>query len=78
MQSQQHTMSDLFAQLGLKDDRASIESFIRHHRPLPDDVELTDAPFWSPTQAAFLRAEHDKDADWVGPIDVLDVRLRRR
>ena len=47
-----HSMPELFAQLGLPDDAASIQSFIQQHRPLPMGIRLFDAPFWSPSQAA--------------------------
>lgn len=70
-----HTLADLFRQLGLADDKAAIESFIQKHRPLPGDVALADAPFWSESQAQFLREEKDDDADWAELIDALAVRL---
>jgi hypothetical protein len=34
MQAQLHSMSNLFAQLGLPADDAAIEDFIARHRPL--------------------------------------------
>jgi hypothetical protein len=70
-----HTLADLFRQLGLADDTAAIEAFIQSHRPLPGDVALADAPFWSAAQAQFLREEKDDDADWAELIDALAVRL---
>jgi hypothetical protein len=77
MESSTHTLSQLFAQLGLADDKASIERFIAQHTPLPDDVKLADAPFWTPAQATFLRSEWNKDADWVELIDTLDTSMRQ-
>lgn len=76
MENQQHTIHHLFAQLGLPDDPASVDAFIATHAPLPHDVRLADASFWTPTQAAFLRAEIAEDADWSAVVDTLDARLR--
>lgn len=76
MQSAQHTFNDLFAQLGLPSDEASIERFIATHAPLPDDVPLARAPFWNPSQRAFLREEILGDADWAELVDALNERLR--
>jgi hypothetical protein len=36
---------------------------------------LSDAPFWTPSQAAFLREEILEDADWASVIDELNVDL---
>jgi hypothetical protein len=47
MESPIHSLGDLFRQLGLPDDSASIEDFIATHRPLPAGVALADAPFWA-------------------------------
>ena len=71
-----HELSDLFRQLGLPDDPAAIEAFVASHRPLPGDVTVADAPFWSAGQAQFLREEIQSDADWAELIDVLSARLR--
>ncbi len=35
-----HSLEDLFAQLGLNSDTASVENFIAQHRPLPNEVAL--------------------------------------
>lgn len=70
-----HDLKDLFGQLGLPDDAVSIDRFIASHRPLPAGVALADAPFWSASQAQFLREEIDDDADWAELIDSLAVRL---
>ena len=55
MQAQMHTLNNLFAQLGLPADEAGLENFIATHRPLANDIPLYRAPFWSPTQRAFLK-----------------------
>jgi len=71
-----HTMSNLFAQLGLPADPESIDGFIAAHRPLADGIALYRAPFWSASQRAFLKEEIIEDADWAGVIDELNGRLR--
>ncbi|NMF89516.1 DUF2789 domain-containing protein [Aromatoleum petrolei] len=76
MEQPLHTMSHLFAQLGLASDEVAIERFIAAHAPLPCGVELARAPFWSPQQAAFLSEELKEDADWAEIVDQLNVRLR--
>lgn len=73
-----HVFSDLFAQLGLPNDAASIETFIRTHSPLPETVKLCDAPFWTTAQAAFLREQLANDADWAELVDQLSVAVRER
>ncbi len=71
-----HTFSELFDQLGLPSDAASIEGFIETHRPLPEDIFLVNAPFWSTGQRNFLREVMTQDADWVGLVDQLNAQLR--
>ena len=70
-----HTMSNLFAQLGLASEPAEIARFIASHRPIPESMRLADAPFWSPAQATFLREEILEDADWAVIIDELNADL---
>jgi hypothetical protein len=77
MEQQRHDLASLFAQLGLANDPAAIDAFIAAHRPLPEDVALADAPFWTPAQAAFLAEELQADADWAEVIDELNMDLRR-
>ena len=76
MDSTNHRFSDLFAQLGLPTGNASIEAFLHKHSPLAADVELANAPFWSASQAAFLREEWRDDADWAQLVDQLSLALR--
>lgn len=75
METPNHQLSDLFSQLGLPDDAASIEAFVASHRPLADGVRLADAPFWSVSQAQLLRQKLADDADWVGLVDTLNAML---
>ena len=70
-----HQLGDLFRQLGLPDDPASIESFIATHRPLPAGVALADASFWTPSQAQFLPEERSDDADGAEIVDTLGSLL---
>lgn len=78
MTSHHHSMTDLFAQLGLPCEPGQIQAFIAQHRPLADDVRLADAPFWTPAQAAFIREQRQLDADWSQQIDALSVSLREK
>ena len=76
MNSAHHTMQELFAQLGLPEDDASIQAFTEQHRPLPMSIRIYDAPFWSVSQAALIREKLTEDADWAVLIDTLNVQLR--
>jgi len=69
------TLQTLFEQLGLDSDQASIDSFVESHGPLPEDVKLVDADFWTPQQAKFLKDELREDADWAQVVDELNVLL---
>lgn len=70
-----HSMNTLFRQLGLDDSDPDIEQFILDHRPLPANVCLHDANFWTPAQAGFLKEAIEDDADWAETVDELDARL---
>ena len=75
MESTVHPFSELFAQLDLADDNASIQQFIATHSPIPNDMRLEDAPFWSTAQSQLLREERRDDADWAMVVDRLNVAL---
>ena len=75
MESTVHPFSELFAQLGLADDNASIQQFISTHSPIPNDMRLEDAPFWSTAQSQLLREERRDDADWAMVVDRLNEAL---
>jgi hypothetical protein len=77
MEPTNHTINDLFIQLGLPSEDADIEDFIRTHSHMAGYISLAEAPFWTPAQAAFLREETLKDADWVEVIDQLNTRLHK-
>ncbi len=75
MELPNHTLSDLFKQLGLPADPASIEAFVASHRPLPDGIAVADSSFWTPSQAQFLREAIRADADWAEVVDSLGSML---
>jgi hypothetical protein len=78
MEKHQHSMSNLFAQLGQASDDAAIAHFIETHRPLPESMQLHEAPFWTPAQACFLRESILQDADWAEVADELNAELHTR
>lgn len=72
-----HPLGELFCQLGLPDSPEDIRRFIHQHRPLPQTLNLSEAPFWSPSQVSFLREQWlADDGDWVVQIDQLNALLR--
>ena len=76
MEANLHSMSDLFNQLGLPSRPCDIQAFTELYGPLADPFRLHQAPFWTPWQAAFLEEQFLLDADWIGIIDELDMKLR--
>ncbi|MBS1228359.1 MAG: hypothetical protein H6R17_1636 [Proteobacteria bacterium] len=75
MEQHTHTMSHLFSQLGQDSDAAAIAHFITTYRSLPGGIRLSDAAFWTPTQAAFLREAIQDDSDWSEIVDQLNSAL---
>ena len=75
MDTGNHELCGLFAQLGLDCSPQAIRHFIQTH-PLPADVALVDAPFWSASQAAFLRQSLAYDAEWSEAVDTLAIALQ--
>jgi hypothetical protein len=73
-----HNMSNLFAQLGQANDEQAIARFIETWQPLANGVQLHEAAFWTPSQAAFLREAILDDADWAEVADALNVGLHAR
>ena len=67
----------LFEQLGLDASPEGIETFIAKHRTLSNFVHLHEAPFWTASQARFLREELCRDGGWAEVVDELSERLRR-
>ncbi|MDY6798824.1 MAG: DUF2789 domain-containing protein [Pseudomonadota bacterium] len=76
MDTSKHSLNTLFEQLGMPSDNASIEKFVAQHSPLPREIALQDAPFWSESQSHFLEEGLEEDSDWAEIIDELDAMLR--
>ena len=76
MDMTQHTMENLFLQLGLDNSEEAIEQFIKQH-DLHENVKLENAYFWSPAQAAFIKECLALDSDWAEVVDQLNVQLRQ-
>lgn len=72
-----HPFHELFEQLGLGGKPEEILSFLQAHAPLPHEVALADAPFWTSSQAEFLRDALAADSDWIVVVDALNAALRR-
>ncbi|MEO5795710.1 MAG: DUF2789 domain-containing protein [Rhodoferax sp.] len=76
MDTHSHPFHALFAQLGLPSDDTDIAHFLAMNAPLPGNVLLPDAPFWSPAQATFLHEALLQDSDWAELADQLSQALR--
>jgi hypothetical protein len=72
-----HPFHELFEQLGLDSSPQGIAAFLRQHAPLPHELALPDAPFWTSAQADFLREAVMDDSDWAEVVDALNAALRR-
>lgn len=72
-----HHFDDLFAQLGLPSDADGIAHFLTAHASMADGLRLPDAPYWTLSQASFLRDALLQDSDWSGLVDQLSKALRR-
>jgi hypothetical protein len=75
MEATHHQFHELFDQLGLPSSEAEIREFISTHRPLPGDVKITEAPFWTEPQSRLLKELLLQDADWAEMVDQLNVAL---
>lgn len=76
MDTSMHTMENLFMQLGLENNEQAIEQFIQQHR-LDENTKIENAPFWSPSQSAFIKECLALDSDWAEVVDQLNVQLRQ-
>jgi hypothetical protein len=76
MNAGHQTINNLFSQLGLPDGTRDVDAFIVRHQPLPQDMQLAEAPFWNEAQRRFLEEAFLEDADWAEAVDELDARLR--
>ena len=78
MENPAHPLRELFNQLGLPSDTASIDAFVARHGSLSAEIRLAEASFWTEPQARFLAESVRDDADWAPIVDQLDVLLRKR
>ncbi|WP_143871195.1 DUF2789 domain-containing protein [Catenovulum sediminis] len=76
METEFHTLGNLFEQLGIADNEQAIDAFIDKHKPLPNNIQLHQASFWSAGQKSFLHEAIAADADWAEVVDQLDAMLR--
>ena len=76
METPIHSLASLFDQLGLSSSDQAIEDFTNRNKPLPGNVDLYNADFWSSSQADFLKQAKDEDADWAEIVDQLNAMLR--
>lgn len=76
MDTSKHSLHTLFEQLGLQSGQKEIEDFIGRYSPLPSEIAIQDAPFWSESQSQFLEEGLEEDSDWAEIIDELDALLR--
>ncbi len=64
-----HSLECLFEQLGQDGSNLAIQDFIKQNSPLPTNVELHKASFWSSSQSSFLQQSKDDDSDWAEIVD---------
>ena len=74
MDTTESCMTNLFLQLGLPAGKDDIARFIREHK-LPEDLLISEAPFWNDGQRQFIREEWREDADWAIVVDELNEAL---
>jgi hypothetical protein len=77
METGNHTIHTLFEQLGLDSSEDAIQRFLQTRFPLPKNLPLQQAAFWSLSQAQFLREAVNDDSVWSNVVDQLDVMLRQ-
>ena len=70
------TLKDLFGQLGLPNNQQEMDTFVEEHKGLEQKIRIEDAPFWTVSQAYFLRTSLQEDAEWAELIDQLSALLR--
>ena len=74
MDTTESCMTNLFLQLGLPAGKDDIARFISEHQ-LPEDLLISEAPFWNDGQRQFIREEWREDADWAIVVDELNEAL---
>lgn len=76
MEPLKRSFKDLFEQLGLDSTEQAISYFISDHM-LASGEALDKAPFWTPTQAEFIKESWLGDSDWAEVIELLNVSLHQ-
>lgn len=71
------TMTQLFKQLGLPSDEASIQLFLSQHDGVCRHCGLVQAPIWSESQRLFLQEAVAQDSEWSMPAESLMAALSR-
>ncbi len=71
------TMTQLFKQLGLPSDEASIAQFISQHDGVCRHCGLVQAPIWSDSQRNFLQEAVAQDSEWSMMAEALMAALSR-
>ncbi|MBT3146673.1 DUF2789 family protein [Neptunomonas phycophila] len=74
MDTNLHTLPNLFLQLGLSDKPEEMESFIKSHT-LSDGQKIEEAEYWTEGQAQFLKESRDLDGAWAESVDELSALL---
>jgi len=75
METTDHSLSDLFKQLGLPQEPEAVAQFIAQHQGACRHCSLLEAPIWTPSQLAFLNEAIAQDADWAGVAERLQADL---
>jgi hypothetical protein len=71
------SMTDLFDQLGLPSDEASIQLFLSQHDGVCRHCGLVQAPIWSESQRSFLQEAVAQDSEWSMMAEALMAALSR-
>ncbi|PMJ93415.1 DUF2789 family protein [Vibrio sp. 10N.261.55.A7] len=75
MEMHQHSITELFNQLGLGSSKIEIQDFIAEHNGMTAGQVIHEAAFWSKSQADFLKVAVEEDADWAEVVGQLDALL---
>lgn len=76
MDTNEVTLENLFAQLGLDNEQADIDAFVDSHQ-LDADQKISEADFWSDGQRQFLKEALQADNHWAPVVDDLNALLHR-
>jgi Protein of unknown function (DUF2789) len=71
------SMTDLFDQLGLPSDEASIQLFLSQHDGVCRECGLVQAPIWNESQRLFLQEAVAQDSEWSMMAEALMAALSR-